>query len=296
MILKKLDMHVHVQLVHEYPVYNKGTGMGLTCPELRGMYDAIGVEKGVALPDISPEYSADQFSNRDARLAAEQYPETIGWWFCNVDPRWITNSPEANLSIPMTHFKSCGAKGIGELSANLPFDDPLMENLFHHAENCGLPVLFHIGRRGNDYGIVDDLGLPRLEKALQKFSKLRFIGHSQKWWSEISGDNTEVLRGTRPKTPVKVGGRAVELLRNHPNMYADLSAGSGENAILRDPAFGYQFLEEFQDKLYFGTDYCSLKNDFHLSEFLDEGVENGRMSQRAYNKICRENLLALMVD
>ena len=74
----------------------------------------------------------------------------------------------------------------------------------------------------------------------------------------------------------------------------DLSAGSGANAVMRDPAFGYKFLEEFQDKLFFGTDYCCRGQRFILSEFLDEGVETGRISQKAYNKICRENLLALV--
>ena len=53
-------------------------------------------------------------------------------------------------------------------------------------------------------------------------------------------------------------------------------------------------LEEFQDKLFFGVDYCTIKNYRELSHFLDEGVENGRISQKAYNKICRENLLALV--
>ena len=85
-----------------------------------------------------------------------------------------------------------------------------------------------------------------------------------------------------------------QVMRNYPNMLADLSAGSGENAIMRDPEFGYKFLEEFQDKLFFGVDYCTIKNYRELSHFLDEGVENGRISQKAYNKICRENLLALV--
>ena len=195
----------------------------------------------------------------------------------------------------MEYYKSRGAKGIGELTANLPVDDPMMQNLFFHAEKCGLPVLFHIGwAGGNDYGIVDDLGLPKIEATLKKFPKLKLIGHSQKWWSEISGDNTEAIRGDRPKTPVVPGGRAVELLRNYPNMYGDLSAGSGGNAVMRDPAFGYRFLEEFQDKLFFGVDYCELSNFMPLSHFLDDAVESGRISQKAYNKICRENLLALM--
>ena len=295
MIIKKLDIHAHVVLEKEYPCWGATNGMGLVCEELRGMYDRIGVEKGVALPIVSPEHMTDQLSVRAARTAAETHPETIGWWFCNIDPRWLTNSPDADLSIPMEYYKSLGAKGIGELTANLPVDDPMMQNLFCHAEKCGLPVLFHIGwAGGNDYGIVDDLGLLKIEATLKKFPKLKLIGHSQKWWSEISGDNTEAIRGDRPKTPVVPGGRAVELLRNYPNMYGDLSAGSGGNAIMRDPAFGYKFLEEFQDKLFFGVDYCELSNYMPLSHFLDDAVEGGHISQKAYNKICRENLLALM--
>ena len=37
-------------------------------------------------------------------------------------------------------------------------------------------------------------------------------------------------------------------------MYADLSANSGLNAIARDPEFGIPFLNNFADKLLFGTD------------------------------------------
>ena len=294
MVLKKLDVHVHVQLEHEYPVYMRQGATPLTCDELREMYDRTGVEKGLALPGVSPEHGSDQLTNRDARLAAAQHPETIGWWFCNIDPRWLTNSPEADLSIPMTYYKSLGAKGIGELTANLPVDDPMMHNLFRHAEKCGLPILFHVGQQGDDYGIVDGLGLHRIEEALQRFPKLRLIGHSHKWWSEISGDCSWENRAGNPKGPVVPGGRVIELMRNYPNMYADLSAGSGENAVMRDPAFGYRFLEEFQDKLFFGVDNCTAGNYRELSRFLDEGVEMGRISQKAYNKICRENLLALV--
>ena len=250
MILKKLDIYAHVLLEKEYPCMGHGLEMGLTCEELRTMYDAIGVERGVALPIVSPEHMSDQFSNTAARMCCEQFPETIGWWFCNVDPRWLTNSPDADLSIPMEYYKSLGAKGLGEFTTNLPVDNPMMQNLFYHAEKCGLPILFHIGKQGGDYGIVDELGLYKIEATLKKFPKLKLIGHSQKWWAEISGDCNAENRNGYPEGPVTPGGRLVELLRNYPNMYGDLSAGSGANAIMRDPAFGYKFLEEFQDKLF----------------------------------------------
>ena len=62
----------------------------------------------------------------------------------------------------------------------------------------------------------------------------------------------------------------------------------------RDPEFAYRFLEEFQDRVLFGTDLCTPIDEINLSGFLDEAVENGRISQTAYNKICRENALRLL--
>ena len=67
--------------------------------------------------------------------------------------------------------------------------------------------------------------------------------------------------------------------------------GSGYNAVSRDPDFGYAFMEEFQDRLYYGTDICSPTNDYRLTFFLDEAVESRKISQTCYNKVCRENAL-----
>ena len=41
----------------------------------------------------------------------------------------------------------------------------------------------------------------------------------------------------------------------YPNLFGDLSAGSGHNAIHRDLEFGREFLVRRQDRLMFGTDY-----------------------------------------
>lgn len=296
MIIPKIDFHTHV--VWEPWYCSEATGEGrvlpLTCPQLREKYDKVGVEKGVVLPLSSPEGATEQHSNLAAMMCREKYPETIGWWFCNVDPRWIGNSADTDFTEMLEFYKSRGARGIGELIANLPLDDPRMRNLFKHAEKAGLPILFHIGDPVNDYGIVDGVGLYGIEKVLQDFPNLILIGHSQKWWSEISGDCCEENRNDYPTGKVAPGGRVVELLRKYPNMYGDLSAGSGENAMRRDPEFAYQFLEEFQDKLLFGIDFCTPYDEINLSAFLDEAVENGHISQTAYNKICRENALKFL--
>lgn len=80
-------------------------------------------------------------------------------------------------------------------------------------------------------------------------------------------------------------------MRKYPNLHGDLSAGSGYNAVTRDPEFGYDFLEEFQDRLYFGTDICAPENDMRLSYWLDDAVESGKISREAYEKISRENAI-----
>ncbi|OPX32429.1 MAG: hypothetical protein B1H40_02585 [Candidatus Latescibacteria bacterium 4484_181] len=57
-----------------------------------------------------------------------------------------------------------------------------------------------------------------------------------------------------PRRKVVPGGRVDYLLQNYPNVYGDLSAGSGDNAMTRDREFARSFLERNQDKLLFGTD------------------------------------------
>jgi hypothetical protein len=45
-------------------------------------------------------------------------------------------------------------------------------------------------------------------------------------------------------------------LGEFPNLYADMSANSGNNALSRDPDFSRGFIAKHQDKLIFGSD-CS---------------------------------------
>ena len=294
MLVKKIDIHVHSCLKRGTPRFHGDFSDYTTPGELRPMYDELGIEKGVQLPTITPESGTHFVSNEESYELVRTHPETYDW-FCNIDPRWGGNSDRANFSYLLNYYKNLGAKGVGEICANLYFDDPRVMNLFAHCEACDMPVIFHIGSFPyGDYGLVDELHLPRLEKVLKAFPKLMFLGHSQKFWAEISGDVTEEDRNGYPAGPVAPGGRVVELLRKYPNLCCDLSAGSGENAIRRDPEFGYAFLEEFQDRLYFGTDICAPHNEMGLSKYLDDAVMQGHISQIAYEKICRENALRLL--
>jgi len=152
-------------------------------------------------------------------------------------------------------------------------------------------VTFHtITSNANSYGLIDEIGMPRFEKALQRFPELKFFGHSPSFWSEISGELTLKEKNGYPKEPVKPGGRLKELMRRYPNVYGDLSAGSGLNALARDPEHAYEFIDEFRDRLLFGRDYTSVKNKMRHIEWLTEARDEGRISEEAYQKIMWKNV------
>jgi len=81
----------------------------------------------------------------------------------------------------------------------------------------------------------------------------------------------------------------VELMRRYPNLHGDLSAGSGFNAISRDPEFGYAFMEEFQDRLYWGTDICHFGQSTPIVGYFLKLKAERRMSDEAYEKITWKN-------
>ena len=161
--------------------------------------------------------------------------------------------------------------------------------------NVTTAMLYNATTRDWDWESIDELGLPRLEKVLGMFPKLKFLGHSQKFWAEI-GQCDEVSRNGYPTGKV-TPGRVVELMRKYPNLCGDMSAGSGANAMIRDPEFAYAFMEEFQDRLYFGLDICAPQDSgirVQLGQFLDESMQKGKISYTAYEKISRGNALDLL--
>jgi len=289
-----IDIHVHTaEFAHEGPTRPNGETFA-TPAELISMYDARDIRLGVILPSVNPECSHLLTTNEEALAVVERHPERFVT-FCNLDPRFVSNSADADLAPLLQHYRARGCRGVGEVCANLAFDDPLVLNLFRHCEAAGMPLTFHVAtHRGGIYGLIDDLGLPRLEAALARFPGLTFLGHSQAFWSEISGDVTEETRGGYPPGPVVPGGRIVELMRRYLNLHGDLSAGSGYNAVSRDPEFGCAFLEEFQDRLYFGTDICAPTNETPLVGFLAGALREGRLTKTAFDRIAWRNAARLL--
>jgi predicted TIM-barrel fold metal-dependent hydrolase len=201
----------------------------------------------------------------------------------------VGNRPESDFRRILRFYREAGCRGFGEYIPNVPFDHPVQMNLFRQVEEVGLPLTFHIAPDPvGYYGCYDDLGLPRLEKVLKACPALKFFGHSQPFWAEIGADVTEETRSGYPKGRVKPG-RIVDLMRRYPNLYGDLSAGSGFNAISRDPEFGYGFMEEFQDRLMFGTDICWPGQETPIVEYFQKLRQEKLISPQAWEKIAWRN-------
>jgi len=263
---------------------------------LIGIHDKFGIEKAIILPLIGPEVYLPQ-SNEDILDICAAYPDRF-IPFCNIDPRGMTNSSDAPLDIWLRHYKERGCKGIGEVMSNLPFNDPRCQNLFKHIEDIGLPMIIDMSDRiGGDYGLYDEANLPQLEATLQKFPNLKVLGHSNPFWCEISkleNPTADRVSYPYPRYPVTEEGTLPKLFRRYPNLYGDLSAGSGYNALARDPEYAVQFLNEFQDKLLFGTDICAPVEEIKLVKFLLEIKDSGKISEKVFNKISRENTIKLL--
>jgi len=287
-----IDMHIHIAMISDLPWGPDSEGP--PSPEQYiEMYDEVGIDKGVMLPLVIPECNFLTQSNEDILMIAEKYPDRF-IPFCNIDPRLMRNSPDVDLSFVINHYKDKGCRGMGEMTFNLYWDDPRVWNLFHHAEKCEMPCTFHVAcREGNIYGLIDEFGLPRFEKTVQQFPGIIWLAHSQSWWAYMSGDVGEDEWGGYPKGPVVEGGRVVELMSKYPNIYGDMSAGSGYNAVSRDPEFGYWFMDEFQDQLCFATDVCQPSNRdntlINLKNFMEDALAAGKISQEVFEKISHKN-------
>lgn len=295
--MKKIDIHAHVMTFPECYPPRFGDGERFFDAEKQfEIYDKINVERGVLLPLISPESQWCIISNESAKLAADKYPDRFSW-FCNVDPRMGDNSSKTNLGYILEYYKKLGAKGLGELTANIYADEPRNDNLFGCCETLGMPVLIHIAPApACGYGIIDDPGLPRIEKMLKKHPELKLIGHSAAFWYEFSKTADTDNRNGYPSGKITEEGRISKLMREYGNLYCDLSAGSGSNAMMRDREFTAKFFEEFADRIFYGCDCCSTKDTFQydFDKFLNEMLADGMLSRENYEKIIRKNAEKLL--
>lgn len=279
--MKKLDIHVHA-IPEKGPRRPRG-GTYPTPEELREMYRACGISGGVLMPLLAPEHMHDPITSRMAEDMARDFPDVFRAWFCYLDPRMGTNSPQNDFSYYIGYYRERGAKGVGEEQAGIWLDDPRMQALFAACEKEKTPVTVHVGRMGGRMGVADTEGLPRLDRILSEFPRLILLGHAEAFWQEFLG----------------TGERMISLMRAHPGLYCDLSAGSGYRALSENPEKTARFLTEFSDRCVFGTDFADA-DQIHGPNgktpfFLDSLYESGMISQSTWEKVCYRNAEELLL-
>lgn len=223
-----VDIHLHPR-----------RGGGESLPHVTGS----GATKAVLLTQL-----------RDAeRSRAEQAARPdVFTYFVAADP-----SQPGNLAA-IEKALDGGARGVGEMKNHTAADAKDMRRLYDLCAERKVPVLIHFQQAspfGDEQGW--NTGYESFDKVMKAHRKTTFIGHANLFWASISTDvpnNSEYPEGL-----VKRGGKTDRWLKEFPNLYGDLSANSGNNALRRDPEFAREFLSRHQDKLMFGSD-CTCRD------------------------------------
>lgn len=274
-----VDMHTHLG-----QTWN--TTQPLSAEELLRWMDAHSIAQAVVLPLVSPESSSFLLTNEFVLAQTQPYRERL-IPFCCVDPRTSYNGGVKGLVKMLERYVEAGAKGFGEHKPGVAIDDARNMRLYEACAELKLPVLFHLDNLRN----TDQPGLPGLAKALAAFPECKFIGHGPGWWASIAGGVTAKDLGGYPKGPVAPGGAMDALMDKFPNLYADLSAGSGAGAVQRDLDFGRQFLIRRQDRVMFGTDFLSPGQAVPQFDLLEKSLS---LPAEVAAKIERDNARQLL--
>jgi predicted TIM-barrel fold metal-dependent hydrolase len=178
--------------------------------------------------------------NAAALEMARQYPKEFLF-----GANEVTDLLEARAEIKK--YLKLGAVIIGEQKFRVECDSPESQILYALAAEYRVPILLHF--QHSTY----NLGFERFHTMLEKHPRTIFIGHAQTWWANIDRNYTDptVLY---PTGKITAGGLTDRYLSNYPNVFADMSAGSGLQALTRDEEHARGFLERHQDKILYGSD------------------------------------------
>lgn len=292
-----IDVHAHVYMDPRIRPYPGAPTPFMSAAQQIAVMDRLGIDKAVILPLNSGECPAEPQSIGEVLHLCAQYPGRF-IPFCHVDPRLARHPDDIaveDFDFLLGQHKDLGCKGIGELTARIPWTCNPMLCMLESAAKLGLPVTFHtITPDCNSYGVLDEMGLPGLEEVLGQFPDLILFGHSQAFWAEMSGDLTPGTKNGYPTGRVLPGGALPRLFRRYPGLHGDISAGSGFNALTRDPEFGIEFMTEFQDRLLLGLDFCSPTNDPQHVQWLTRLRDEGGIAPEVFEKVTWRNANRLL--
>ena len=215
---------------------------------------AVGVTTTILLPSGRPVNTASTHQGASNGLDAQARGNEPCYQFARAHAReFLFGANEVpdieGAAEEIRRYLKRGAVVIGEQKFGVECDAPEMQKIYELAQASRVPVLMHWQFKMYNHGFE------RFHRMLEKYPKVNFIGHAQTWWANIDrnhGDQTVLY----PKGPVTPGGLTDRYLTDYANMFGDLSAGSGQNALTRDEDFTRDFLTRHQDKLLYGSD-CS---------------------------------------
>jgi predicted TIM-barrel fold metal-dependent hydrolase len=223
--------------IHQHTNYS-----GRSDEELIRHQREMGVTTTILLPAGSKYGLAAEAGGNDTVVAiARQLPKQY-FFFANELP----DIPETRRVLEK--YLKMGALGIGEQKFPVEVDSPHIELIARIAEEYRVPVLLHFENKKYNFGIEN------FYKVVERHPKVNFIGHAQTWWANIDRKCDQVTM--YPPGPVTPGGISERLLSDYPNVWGDMSAGSGLNSMTRDEDHAREFLQRHQDRLLFGSD-CS---------------------------------------
>ena len=184
-----------------------------------------------------------------------------------------------------------GAVSIGELKHHLALDSREMRRVYEIAAEMQVPVMMHI----QDFPhfpeeLPYNTGYPQFDKVLKAYPKTNFIGHGDLFWAHISAD-VPTDRGY-PAGPIKSGGLTDRWLSDFPNLFADMSANSGNNALSRDTDFSREFIRRQRNKLIFGSD-CSCSDGRGAGVSQGNNPEASRLAGKCVARATLEVLTQL---
>ena len=234
-----IDFHTHIGGVKSWCKSLKGVVFVSEKDLLSYMVDA-GLERAVVLPTphVNAELGGFIYSSRRVLRICRFHWELIP--FCCLD---IEKTEKLDV---LEDYVSKGAMGYGEHKVRLPIDHPRSLEIYEACGKIGIPILMHIDESHN-YGF--EKVFPKLAA---EYSKTTFIMHGPGWWRHISTDPKLELY---PKGPIQPHGLVNKILLEYGNVYADISATSGLNALQRDRKYAKEFLERHRLKILYGTDF-----------------------------------------
>jgi predicted TIM-barrel fold metal-dependent hydrolase len=215
---------------------------------------AMGITRTILLPSGRSVQSASTHSGVANGLQAKALGNEACYQFATAhSPAYLFGANEVpdveGATAEIERYLKRGGVVIAEQKFGVDCDAPAMQKIYELARAHQVPVLMHWQFK------MYNFGFERFHRMLERYPQVNFVGHAQTWWANIDrnhGDQTVLY----PKGPVTPGGLTDRYLSDYPNMFGDLSAGSGLNALTRDEPFSRDFLTRHQDKLLYGSD-CS---------------------------------------